>query len=52
VDALEAARASITADRERLDSMGERGYERLVERGWTWQAHADRVRELHLEAIE
>ena len=52
VDALEAALASLTADRERLDSMGERGYERLVERGWTWQAHANRVRDLHLEAIE
>lgn len=51
VDALERALGSLTADRDRLRYMGERGYERLHDRNWTWADHARRVRTLHREAI-
>lgn len=51
-DALEDALRALTADRERLTAMGERGHERLVEKNWTWAGHAERVQRLHREAIE
>lgn len=47
VDALD----SLTEDRNRLNRMGKAGYERLLDKRWTWRDHADRVQELHREAL-
>ncbi len=52
VDGLEAGLRSLLADREATRAMGRAGHDRLLERGWTWAAHADRVRRHHREAIE
>ena len=52
VDALVAALRDLTADRARLREMGRQGRERLRQNGWTWGEHADRVRQIHREAIE
>jgi glycosyltransferase involved in cell wall biosynthesis len=49
--ALAAALASLTADRERLREFGANGRERLVAQGWTWAAHAERVRSLYEEVL-
>ncbi|QCC49288.1 glycosyltransferase [Halobellus limi] len=51
-DELHRALQSLLADRELARTMGKRGLERLRERGWTWEAHAERVRRHHLAAIE
>lgn len=51
-DALERALQSFLTDRERTRAMGRNGLERLLEQGWTWEAHAERVRRHHLAAIE
>jgi len=52
LDSLEAALVSLVADRDRLRHMGKRGRERLVAKGWTWDAHAARVNEHHRDLIE
>lgn len=49
--ALERALEELVPDRDRLRQMGEAGYNRLREKGWTWTDYATRVRELHLSAI-
>ncbi|SFR73499.1 hypothetical protein SAMN04487947_3994 [Halogeometricum rufum] len=51
-DRLRDELTSLSADRERLREMGRRGRERLVEQGWTWDDHAERVHALHREALE
>lgn len=51
IEALEAAIRELTTDRDRLDAMGDRGRERLIEKGWTWNEHARRVRDRHLEEL-
>jgi len=53
-DATELYRAleSLLTDRKRLRAMGKKGLEQLLEQGWTWEAHAERVRRHHLAAIE
>jgi glycosyltransferase involved in cell wall biosynthesis len=51
-DELHRALQSLIADPTRTREMGAHGRERLVERGWTWAAHAERVRDHHLRAIE
>lgn len=51
-DRLRDELTSLSADRERLREMGRRGRERLVEQGWTWDDHAERVHRLHREALE
>ncbi|OYR44591.1 glycosyltransferase family 4 protein [Halorubrum sp. Ea8] len=50
--ALKNALESLAGDRDRLRKMGKKGSERLHEKKWTWADHADRVTQLHLEAIE
>jgi hypothetical protein len=52
LSALGDALRSLIADRGRLETMGERGYERLKQENWTWAKHAERVQGLHREAIE
>lgn len=51
-DGLEAGLRSLLADRSRTRAMGRAGRDRLLEEGWTWEAHAERVQRLHEEAIE
>ncbi|WP_418286671.1 glycosyltransferase [Halorubrum sp. DTA46] len=51
-DGLEAGLRSLLGDPTRLREMGVRGKQRLLERGWTWDEHAKRVRKLHREALE
>lgn len=50
-EALRRALVALTSDREQLRSLGTNGRRRLVEQGWTWSAHAERVAELHQEAL-
>ncbi|WP_135854119.1 glycosyltransferase family 4 protein [Halorussus salinus] len=50
-DALERALAELVGDRNRLRRMGERGHRRLLEEGWTWEQHAEQLRQVHREAI-
>jgi len=35
-----------------LDRMGEAAHERLVEQGWTWQAHAERIAAAHTDLLD
>lgn len=49
--ALTDALRSLLADPERLDQMGQRGRQRLLDRGWTWEAHAERLAAIHAETI-
>jgi len=51
-DELYGAVRSLLADPERIRAMGENGAARLLDQGWTWEAHAERVRRHHLLAIE
>jgi hypothetical protein len=51
VDALEAALASMTGDREDLRRMGRAGLARLREQNWTWEDHASRLRAVHRAEI-
>ena len=46
------ALAELARNRERVRMMGERGYQRLLAEGWTWDGHAERLRELHEAAIQ
>ncbi len=48
---LQESLDSLTADRDRLQEMGQRGNERLHDRGWTWAAHAERMERIHREAL-
>ncbi|OYR41430.1 glycosyltransferase [Halorubrum sp. Eb13] len=50
--ALKSALKSLGGDSDRLRRMGKKGLERLYEHNWTWIDHADRVKQIHLEAIE
>ena len=50
--ALAAALDDLVCDRKRLQEMGRQGHERLLQKGWTWENHAERVRELHKAAIK
>ena len=50
-EALAGVLRDAMAEPDRLREMGRTGRERLIERGWTWEGHADRVTELHREAI-
>ncbi|MFO7927746.1 glycosyltransferase family 4 protein [Natronomonas sp.] len=52
VTALRDALESLTSDPALLRRFGRAGYERLVEREWTWDGHARRLREIHRAAIE
>jgi len=37
---------------ERLREMGAAGHERLLEQDWTWQRHAEKLNEIHREAMD
>lgn len=37
---------------KRLVKLGEAGYRRLLNQGWTWENHAREIRDLHEKAIE
>lgn len=50
-EALAGALDELVSDPSRLRRMGRRGHERLVEQGWTWDQHAERLRELHLQEL-
>jgi glycosyltransferase involved in cell wall biosynthesis len=43
---------SLVTDPDRLAKLGAAGYQRLFDKGWTWDNHAQRIRALHEEAIE
>ncbi|PAU85615.1 glycosyltransferase [Halorubrum salipaludis] len=38
-------------DTERLREMGEAGHRRLLDQGWTWRRHAERLGEIHREVM-
>lgn len=38
---------NLCANRTRLQEMGKAGYQRLLEEGWTWEMHAERVERIH-----
>lgn len=42
----------LTDDPEALRKMGEAGYDRLLEKDWTWDAHTDHVIQAHQEILE
>jgi glycosyltransferase involved in cell wall biosynthesis len=44
-------RAAVT-DRPRLEEMGRQGRRRLLAQDWTWHGHANRVQQLHREALD
>lgn len=48
---LADALTALLRDPNRLDSMGQRGKDRLVEQGWTWTAYAQRVESLYRDAL-
>ena len=50
--ALRDALREMCSDRARLREMGVAGYRRLVDEGWTWEAHAERVEGIHREYAE
>lgn len=50
-EALRSELQRLADDRPALRRMGERGRERLVEQGWTWDQHAERLERLHKQAI-
>jgi glycosyltransferase involved in cell wall biosynthesis len=37
----------LTADKSRLKELGLQGKRRLIEKGWTWEDHAKRLKEIH-----
>ena len=39
-------------DPERLREMGAAGHQRLLDQGWTWQRHAERLTDIHREVID
>jgi glycosyltransferase involved in cell wall biosynthesis len=47
--ALSGALSTLLDDRDRLDAMGQAGYRRLLDQGWTWQRHAERLAAIHRE---
>lgn len=51
-DRLSEVLLSLCDQPERQQRMGEAGYHRLLEQGWTWGAHAKRLESLHREAID
>ena len=51
VDALRSELQELCADRIRLEEMGKAGYRKLLEEGWTWKGHAERVERIHREYI-
>ena len=42
---------SLLDDPERLREMGAAGHQRLLDQGWTWQRHAERLNEVHREVM-
>ena len=51
IKALRGSLETLTADRKLLGEMGAAGLERLQKNDWTWTSHADRVTELHRNAL-
>ena len=39
-------------DPERLREMGAAGHQRLLDQGWTWQRHAERLTDIHREVMD
>lgn len=52
VNTLRNELRELCADKTRLQEMGEAGYRTLLEKGWTWKAHAERVERIHREYID
>lgn len=50
--ALRDELTSLLGDSDTLRMMGQQGYERLIERDWTWEGHARQVQRLHVDAID
>lgn len=48
---LADALTTLLQEPDRLNQMGQRGKDRLVEQGWTWTAYAERVRSLYRDAL-
>lgn len=46
-DALKRELLDLVSDPTTLKSMGENGYQRLIEQGWTWEDHAKNLMEIH-----
>lgn len=51
-DALAGAVTTLVEEPALCERMGERGRERLVEEGWTWDAHGRRLAAVHRELID
>lgn len=51
-DALAGALREFSSRPEHLREMGRKGRARLIDRNWTWQGHAERLMDLHRDAIE
>ncbi|WP_424005012.1 glycosyltransferase family 4 protein (plasmid) [Haloarcula salina] len=51
-DELADSLTSLLRDPARLDAMGQRGRDRLVEQGWTWTAYAERVESLYQDVLD
>ena len=52
VEAFAQKLDELTANLGRTHRMGVRGYERLLEKGWTWNRYGERLAEFHRESIE
>ncbi|MFB6105941.1 MAG: glycosyltransferase [Halobacteriaceae archaeon] len=50
-EALAATLDDLLDDDVRLREMGAAGHRRLLDQGWTWQRHAERVGEIHADAM-
>ncbi|WP_135301886.1 glycosyltransferase family 4 protein [Haloarcula amylovorans] len=50
-ETLSATVDHLLDDTERLREMGAAGLDRLLDQQWTWTAHAERLREIHREAM-
>lgn len=51
VSALRIELQELCTDRARLQEMGKVGYRTLLEEGWTWEGHAERVERIHREYL-
>ena len=51
-DALREQLIAMVTDHNTLDEMGTAGLDRLQEKGWTWERHAQQLYDIHRRIIE
>ncbi|MDG5821322.1 glycosyltransferase family 4 protein [Natronococcus sp. A-GB7] len=51
-DSLKKQLEYLLSDDMDLESMGEKGYERLLDKGWTWENHAKKIASIHRESLQ